>query len=237
LASIHCVCSRAVSVLPLCAPFTPFFADRLYQDLDGAKMSVHLDRWPKPDERLIDGTLLADMEWARAVVTKGLEARATAKIPVRQALASLTVRFRDAAEATRLEARHELTALIRDELNVEKVLLESGTRGMDEADVWAVTLDTVITPELRKKGMARELVRHFMSLRKAAGLQPNDRIHASAATEDPGLRDILDGVKESVAKDLRADSLAVGAEMASGMTNTADIALDGKPVVIALKKA
>jgi isoleucyl-tRNA synthetase len=108
---------------------------------------------------------------------------------------------------------------------------------MDEADAWAVTLDTVITPELRKKGMARELVRHFMSLRKASGLQPNDRIHATAATEDPGLRDVLDSVKEIVAKDLRADSLAVGAEMVAGMTNTADITLDGKPVSIGLRKA
>lgn len=221
----------------LMAPFTPFFAEKLYQDLGGAKMSVHLERWPKADERLIDETLQTDMAWARAVVTKGLEARATAKIPVRQALASLAVRFRDSAESARIASRQELLALVRDELNVERVELEAGSVGIEEGEAWAVRLDTTITPELRKKGLARELVRHLMNLRKEAKLQPADRIRAAVATADPGLRDTLESVKDAVAKDVRADAFDVGERLADGMTNTADASVDGTPITIGLRKA
>jgi isoleucyl-tRNA synthetase len=219
------------------APFMPFFADRMYQDVGGTKMSVHLDRWPKADDRLIDMTLLTDMVWARDAVTKGLEARAVAKIPVRQALGSLAVRFRDSAESARLTMRQELLALIRDELNVERVDLESGPDGIGEGEAWIVRLDTVITPELRKKGIARELSRHIMNLRKDAKLQPTDRIVAAVATEDAGLRDTFDSVKEAVSKDVRADAFEVGGRMADGMTNTADATVDGTPIAIGLRKA
>lgn len=221
----------------LMAPFTPFFADRVYLDVGGSKMSVHLDKWPKADERLIDTALLEDMEWAREVVTRGLEARAAAKLPVRQALASLTVLFREAAEASRLQSRRELLELIRDELNVEAVKLEGGESGLDETQLWTVKLDTVLTPELKKKGMVRELSRHLMNLRKQAGLAPQDRIVATIAAEDLGFRDTLEGMRDALAKDIKAESLLIAEVLQDGLEHRAEVMVAGIQVGIGLKKA
>lgn len=219
----------------LMAPFTPFFAERLYQDMEGAKMSVHLERWPKADDRLIDTQLLQDMAWVRSVVTAGQEARVIAKIPVRQALAALTVRFADAKEASRLTERKELGELIREELNVERVAIESGTLS-DTSKPWEIVLDTVITPELKKKGMARELVRHLMNLRKGAGLAPGDRIRAEVSVADNEMRDSIESLTDQIAKDVKADALVVH-EGAVDMANVETVKVQDQEVMIGIAKA
>lgn len=219
----------------LMAPFTPFFAEKLYQDLEGEKMSVHLDRWPKADERLVDTQLLADMQWARDVVTAGLEARVVAKIPVRQALAKLDILFRDSAEAARLSGRQDLARLIRDELNVEGVSLAGGN--VEEPDLWMVRLDTVITPELKKKGMARELMRHIMNARKGAGLSPQDKIELTLAAHDTGLRDTLESMQEAIAGDVKAVHISFAEALPEGLSFTSEAEFDGSTIGIGLKKA
>ena len=54
----------------LLAPFTPFVADEIYDNLDGAEPSVHLTDWPEPGER--DGDLEVAMAVARETVRLGL---------------------------------------------------------------------------------------------------------------------------------------------------------------------
>lgn len=155
----------------LSAPFMPFIADKTYRDLNGVKASVHLEKWSKTDPRLHDERLLADMRWIREVASKVHEQRSAAKIAVRQALSKITIKFKDTDEAHRLSRQNDLLGLLRDEVNVETVAVE--TDGALE-NPYTVELDTVITPELRLKGLRRELVRQVMSLRKAAKLNPGD---------------------------------------------------------------
>jgi isoleucyl-tRNA synthetase len=219
----------------LLAPFTPFFAEKLYQDMGGAKMSVHLDRWPKADERVIDAMLLADMTWGRDVVTRGLEARVTAKIPVRQALARIDILFRDAAESSRLSNRQDLLRLIRDELNVEAVGLESGANVL-EPDLWDVRLDTVLTPELKKKGMLRELVRHVMNARKGAGLQPQDRIGLILSAADVGLRDTLESMRDGLMAEVRASDVAVAETLPEGLMFQAEMAFAESTIGVGIRR-
>lgn len=219
----------------LMAPFTPFFAERLYQDVGGAKMSVHLDKWPKADERLIDTALLEDMQWARDVVTRGLEARTVAKMPVRQALASLTVQLRDAAEASRLQNRRDVLECIREELNVEAVKLTGGHGDMEESQAWQVSLDTVLTPELKKKGLLRELSRQLMNLRKQAGLSPQDHVVVTIAAEDFGFRDMLETMRDALAKDIKADSLLIAEQVDEEGGHMSEATIDGKKIGFRLK--
>lgn len=221
-----------LDIAALMAPATPFMADRLYLDLGGAKASVHLEKWPKFDERLIDERLLADMATIRAAAAAGLEQRAIAKMPVRQALASATVLLKDAQAVKRLRDRSDLTGLLADELNVEAVRLEQAVTNADSAedeDV-RVVLDTVLTPALKEKGMARELVRRFMALRKERGLQPMDRVRAVVSTEgDADLHAVLERVAPDVAQDIRADQLEVVQALPDGVEGVA-FALGGKSV-------
>ncbi|MDP3793222.1 MAG: isoleucine--tRNA ligase, partial [Candidatus Uhrbacteria bacterium] len=87
------------------APFIPFIAEKIYLDGGGQKASVHLEKWPKFESRVLDERLLEDMRWVREVVSKTHEARVNAKIPVRQALRALTIALKDDALMHRLHTQ------------------------------------------------------------------------------------------------------------------------------------
>lgn len=187
------------------APFTPFIAEKVYLDIGGKLSSVHLEKWSKADERLIDTRLLADMELVRAVASKGHEQRAVSKLPVRQALAAAIIRLKDAAEAGRLARQSDLLQLLAEEMNVESVRVEAKA---DQTEDWTVELDTVITPELKRKGLRREFVRAMMALRKEAHLEPGDRIRLMLSAMEGELRDALDEKRADVLRDLKADDIS-----------------------------
>src|SRR4051795_4062215 len=73
-----------VPVSKLLAPFCPFLADEIYDNLDGTEPSVHLCDWPEPGDR--DLALEEAMATARETVRLGLNARGQAKIKLRQPL-------------------------------------------------------------------------------------------------------------------------------------------------------
>lgn len=221
----------------LMAPFTPFFSERLYQDLGGAKMSVHLDRWPKADERLIDEGLLTDMALVRDFVTKGLELRATHKIPVRQALASFAIRFVESDETRRFQTRKEYLELIREELNVERVTVEFVEAAkLTNGQTFEAILDIEITPELRKKGMVRELVRHLMNLRKEAKLSPADRINATIVASDVDFSTFVEEVRETIMKEVKADAIVFSA-VSPDESIHAEVKIGEAEVTLAIVKA
>ena len=74
-----------VTVAKLLAPLTPFIADEIYDNLDGAEPSVHLCDFPEPGDR--DDELEWQMQVARDAVELGRAARAHGKLKVRQPLA------------------------------------------------------------------------------------------------------------------------------------------------------
>jgi isoleucyl-tRNA synthetase len=111
-----------VTVAKLLAPLTPFVADEIYENLDGAEPSVHLCDFPEPGAR--DERLEWDMQVVRDAVELGRAARAHAKLKVRQPLSEAVV---VAAERER-EAIERLDQLLTEELNVKSV------RYVSEAD-------------------------------------------------------------------------------------------------------
>ncbi len=186
------------------APFMPFIAERIYLDIGGQKSSVHLELWPKVQERYINDKLMQDMAWVRQMVSKGQEARNVSKIPVRQALAKVTLFVRSAEDVQRLAHQGDLMSLVRDELNVELVQLAQAPA---EATEDTVELDTVITPELRKKGLRRELMRQMMAYRKQLGLSPADVVRFGYETQNAELKQLIEESATELAKDVRASEL------------------------------
>ncbi|MCK6483341.1 MAG: isoleucine--tRNA ligase [Phycisphaerae bacterium] len=111
----------------LIAPFTPFLAETLYQNLvvTGAARgdarppdSVHLCDYPAPDPARIDEKLSEEMAVVRDIVSLGRAARAEAKIRVRQPLPLVEIVLANPAHTAWLAA-HE--SLFCDELNVKAV--------------------------------------------------------------------------------------------------------------------
>lgn len=108
----------------LTAPFTPFFAEELWQNLvrgaglPGAADSVHLADFPEPASDLADPRLAEEMRALREIVSLGLAVRTSQKLKVRQPLAAADVVFNDAELMRRVEAHKSLAI---DELNVHEL--------------------------------------------------------------------------------------------------------------------
>ena len=189
------------------APFTPFIAEEVWRRVTGRmEDSVHLEKWPEIRKELIDGNLLSEMNLVREIVSWSLEARASEGIPVRQVLASVTVHFKDKKMAKVIGANEDYQRLIKEEINVEEVNVKDDL-GADAADQFKIELDTRITPELKKKGLVREFVRHINSLRKNAGLTIDDRINIYYQTESKVAKEVFEDYGDQIKVDTLADDI------------------------------
>lgn len=99
------------------APFTPFIADYIYQDLTGRK-SVHLEDYPEFNENLIDLGLEEEMGELIKIVELGRRARQMANIKVRQPLEYMVISSRD-IKIRNIANKH--ADIISEELNLKKV--------------------------------------------------------------------------------------------------------------------
>jgi len=108
----------------LIAPFVPFLAETLWQNLavaaNGSRTleSVHFCDFPTGDAAQIDNALSEQMNVVREVVSLGRSARMTARLKVRQPLAKVEIVLVRAEHQPWLEAH---AGLIREELNVKQV--------------------------------------------------------------------------------------------------------------------
>jgi isoleucyl-tRNA synthetase len=126
------------TVSQLLAPATPFIADELYQNLvrsvkPDAPASVHLSYWPKADAALIDEQLSTDMALVQRVTSLGHAARQNAELKVRQPLAQVVVRTRNAEEQASLE---RLSGLVLDELNVKGIAYADAAGDLVDVEVF-----------------------------------------------------------------------------------------------------
>ena len=175
-----------VTVAKLLAPFAPFVAEEIYQNLvcswfSEEPESVHLALWPQADTSLVDEELMEDQRVAMRFSRLVLNARSKSKIPVRQPLAPPHVKGRDERERRSLvRVKHIVarnanveTLIITDDL-ANWVSLPNISTAEDAGS--AVALDTDITPELADLGLARELVHRLQTMRKNAGFDIADHI-------------------------------------------------------------
>ena len=153
----------------LLAPFVPFLAEELYQNLTGSSTSVHLLDWPAAGK--IDQTILDNMARTRQIITDALALRMQKsdtedQIKIRQPLSKLNY------SGEKLDAYYE--KIIADEVNVK--IVENGKDFL---------LDKTLTKELKEEGRAREIIRAVQSARKHAGLQVDDKINLSLSCSLP----------------------------------------------------
>lgn len=106
-----------LTVSKLLAPFAPFYADELYQDL-GGKRSVHLENFPVVDEKVIDSEEEERMAIAQKVTSMVLALRRKVNIKVRQPLQQIMIPAVDEVQKTRIAA---VADLIKNEVNVKEL--------------------------------------------------------------------------------------------------------------------
>jgi isoleucyl-tRNA synthetase len=124
------------------------------------------------------------------------------------------------------------------------ILLEDEvTMGRKAPEGWAgagdvglqVMIDTRVTEELAREGLAREVVRHVQNTRKEAALQPEDRIVLWLHTDSAELRQAINDHRKYIA----AETLTVRWSPGSlnGQGHGSDVKVDGQPLRIELSKA
>ena len=123
-------CLETVSMLA--APFAPFFADRLFRDLNAVSgrhtdESVHLSTFPAADESLVDPELEETMDLAQRLSSMVLALRRKVNIKVRQPLQKILIPVLDPATARRIRAVKEL---VMGEVNVKEIELIEKTAGL-----------------------------------------------------------------------------------------------------------
>ncbi len=96
------------------APIVPFVSEEIYTKLTG-KLSVHLAKFPKYDESLINEEIETKMDLVRSLISAGRFVREETKIKVRQPISEVYI------DGKNKEILSTLTNLIMEELNVKKV--------------------------------------------------------------------------------------------------------------------
>ena len=228
--TLHYVLVRLSYIL---APFTPFLAEELYHNLTGDDESIHLKDWLAAGA--VNEQALADMARTRELINNGLSLRMKkdehqVSIKVRQPLQCA------AYAGAKLAEYYE--QIMAEELNVKEIRwIESldehladydVTEGVIKPESW-VEINKHLTPELKREGLMREVVRHVQSARKKAGLQVDDRIMLQLTTDDEQLRQAINEHAEVIA----AETLATFGQ--SDVYSTT-VAIEGADLQITLQR-
>ena len=230
-----------VTITKIIAPILPFMAEAIYrnmtpeEDLEKAE-SVHLCPYPEADGAAVDRDLIERMEKIRAFAALGHAARNEKGIKVRQPLRTIYLK----ATEKEWEKLRVLFPLLVEELNIKEVERAEDPGKMDR-DRFAlfsdeagrtVLLDTEITDELRKEGIAREFIRKVQILRRETGLNVEDRIELLYKADEP-FRSALAAHRDWIAGEILAVKLGE-AEPADGWS---EVKMEGKKLKVSLKKA
>ena len=203
LATLH----EALRTVTLClAPYTPFIAERVWQDLfratdDQAPISVHLASWPSLENATINDDLRDNMALVRRVVELGRAARAASSVKTRQPLSRALVSAPGWAQLP-----DELVAEVADELNVRVVEVLGEEAGL---------VDVVVKPNFRELG--KRFGKHTPVFAQAiSDVEPSTLANSVRATGSFSL--LVDGKSE----DIYADDIIVTESPREGWTVASD---------------
>lgn len=212
----------------LLAPILPFVTETIYQNLvrslpADALESVHHTRWPKPDLESVDQDLLAQMTLVREIVTQGHSARNSQGIKLRQPLARAIVHLEDSVDLS-----EELVELMRDELNVKKVVFTDeltdlisyrllpdsqklGPRFRDQFPVVKAALEGIDEPVRAQRRLEADLPIHIDVGGETAELLPDEVVIRQEAREGLAVaaeRGLVVAVDVEITSELEAEGLA-----------------------------
>jgi isoleucyl-tRNA synthetase len=218
-----------VTLSKLMAPFTPFLSEEMYKNLTGEE-SVHLVEYPEADESLIDEKLNEEMKFVRLVVTVGLQLRSQENIKVRQPLSELRI--------TECQLQNEMEEILKEELNVKKVTLQSQEEFESDRENFivgtalnsSVAINIRVTPELKLEGEMREVVRAIQEGRKKAGFNVEDRITLGYTGKDA----VFEKFETEIAKEVLATKVEKGNLADAEYSET--VKLDGEEFAFSLKR-
>ncbi|MBI5531214.1 MAG: isoleucine--tRNA ligase [Deltaproteobacteria bacterium] len=207
----HTLYTTLVTLARLAAPFIPFFAEEMYQNLvrrvwrKSQPESVHLCTWPKVDEAAIDEALSVEMKAVRELVSLGLQVRTNNRLKVRQPLGRADVVLARQELSSRLVSHADLIA---SELNVHEVRwLKPGEEGEE--------VRYKVKPNFRSLGP--KIGKQVQAAKKALESADPGRLRAALVTEGKVSLQL-----EGMSLELAPEDVEVAVEAAEGFAAAGD---------------
>jgi isoleucyl-tRNA synthetase len=142
-----------------------------------------------------------------------------------------------AEDIAKIEQDGELTV----EINGENTILQAGDVEITSQDIegWlvasnagvTVALDVTISDDLKKEGVARELVNRIQNLRKDSGFEVTDRIHIQLQDE-PAIAQTVAANADYIKAETLADTLEIVPTLSEGL----EIAFDDITTFLTISK-
>ena len=185
-----------IEISKLLAPFAPFISESAYLTLNtSGKESVHLEEYPILNEELLDEKLNIDMEIVRNICSIGLNIRDENRLKVRQTLSKAYVPISDL----------EMLDIIKGELNVKEVVFSKHeVQGehivSSKTGEEFVSIDTLITQQLKEEGLLNEILRGLQVARKESGCKVGEYISLQYQSDKEEIPSIIEKFKEEIKK-------------------------------------
>lgn len=185
-----------IEISKLLAPFAPFISESAYLTLNtSGKESVHLEEYPILNEELLDEKLNIDMEMVRNICSIGLNIRDENRLKVRQTLSKAYVPISDL----------EMLDIIKGELNVKEVVFSKHeVQGehivSSKTGEEFVSIDTLITQQLKEEGLLNEILRGLQVARKESGCKVGEYISLQYQSDKEEIPSIIEKFKEEIKK-------------------------------------
>ena len=198
------------------------FADQIVEELNVKKVTLHdpsagplLRFEAKPNMKTLGPKFGARLKDVLAAIATAPVANLVAKVQAGQPF--------------------ELHGFTLDPADVVAALkAPDGWAGVADRDT-QVLIDAIITPELKREGMARDVVRQVQQLRKEANLEMEDRVVLYLHTESAELRQAIETHRDYIASE------TLTAQWSSSPLNegaaTANVKIEGQALTIQLRKA
>ncbi len=242
LAAYNTLYECLVTLSKLLAPFAPFVAEALYQNLvrsvsPDAPESVHLSDFPVADKIKIDKRLSEDIKLAMKISSLGRAARSEAGIKVRQPLAEVIVKVGTKRER---EALERLTPQLLEELNVKGLGFVEDTAALEKKGYVVVTegghavaISREIPDELLSEGVAREIVRRLQTMRRSAGFDIADHITTYYQGDDY-IQKVMADFADYIEQETLSQELVAGAPEKGAFTES--YKLSGHEITLGVKR-
>ncbi len=118
----------------LLAPFAPYISDFLWTEFLGNKNSVHFEKWPLANKKVLNEKLEKQMEIAQKIVESSNAARAEKNVKLKYILPSLTVSGTKEA----VSAAKALEDILKKSANVKHIKIGSAESILTAKPNWSV---------------------------------------------------------------------------------------------------
>jgi len=122
-----------------------------------------------------------------------------------------------------------------DQEDVTIIRRASGAMVVEEDGGFFAAIDPTVTLELKREGLARELISRVQRMRKEAGLAVSDRIALTVVGADE-VRAVIDAHREWIASEVLATELVTGGELTGRYDATQELDLDGAVARVAFTR-